>query len=617
MRRTKTTTRSSGPARECYRNCRTTDALIWISACIALGMTVISGAKYASSPHDRLLLIFAALDVLLVLYLTVALSVLQRRRPLGALVALLITNGLLAASCVKMSVVGQPGLFKDLLLLPDLLRVLDPLAAIAGIAVCVIVIGTFLANLGWPRTKSEVVVLVPLAATLLYIASVVGSPSVARMGAKAMDLPPQGLPAYGHFYAAYGTFVRNAAWEHTLRHLQATSGHSLPQPSLGDAVLPAFPPRNVHIVVAESFTDPGWYGGLGLSEARMPPLFARWRAGPHSIALSPVFGNRSSNAEFEILCGVPAAVGPSEIVFWRIGPRALPCLPRLLRERGYESLSLVPSPPAIFNAAVAYQSIGFSHSVFEDQLDMSDKDGNFLSAQATLTQHFDRIYPLLATGSPVFSYVFINANHYPYGRNEARRPTVLQSSSSDRLIDAYVNGAYYVALAIDRFVERLHATDPSSLIIVVGDHAPPLGPDFEGYRQGGRIALDEPDPLRRAALYEVPLLIYEAGELLPLGRLPSYLIPYVVLDRLTDGKFCRRNGCARETPWRLRPFRDGALIVAAEGNEERLCTLDLRSGPCQGAIAHSLAWELQLLDMVEREAGFMNAATAAPGPAGR
>ena len=98
----------------------------------------------------------------------------------------------------------------------------------------------------------------------------------------------------------------------------------------------------------------------------------------------------------------------------------------------------------------------------------------------------------------------------------------------------------------------------------------------------------------------MPLLLDDAGELVPLGHLPSYLIPYVILDRLTAGNFCRRNGCAWQSAWRLRPFRDFALLVEAQSGATRLCPrLKIVPGPCRDPAMEALAWQLELVNLVD------------------
>ena len=311
-----------------------------------------------------------------------------------------------------------------------------------------------------------------------------------------------------------------------------------------------------------------------------------------------MFGNRSSNAEFELLCGVPAIGGPSEVVFWRLAAAPLPCLPRRLAELGYASISLVPSAAEIFNAGEAYRAIGFDRSLFDRDLDMTDLDGQFLSAEATLEQHWSSIAPRLGAG-PLLTYAFVNASHYPYARNEDRRPARFRNSGAPPIFIDYVNAVDHVGRALQRFVERLGAADPDALIVVLGDHAPPLGANLLGYRQGGRISADEPFPLRRAALYEVPLIVLDRGDLVPVGRLPTYQIPYLLLDRLSAGAYCRATACPWRADWRERPFRDLVIRVQADGAGERACVAGAPTSACARPLADARRWQLELLRMIE------------------
>ena len=68
----------------------------------------------------------------------------------------------------------------------------------------------------------------------------------------------------------------------------------------------AFEPRNVHIVLLESFWDPALLKRANYNRDPLAPGFRRlWERADHSQALSPVFGGYTANAEFEILCGFP------------------------------------------------------------------------------------------------------------------------------------------------------------------------------------------------------------------------------------------------------------------------------------------------------------------------
>ncbi len=595
---------ATAPARK-----RLEDWLVLASAGLALILVSVTALAFVSPRHNPEIFLYLGFDALIVLYLTVALTVLQRHRTLGAFLALLISNGILAASCVKTLVLGDPGHFGDVLLIPDLLRVTDPLLGWIAIAVVAVPIVAYLINLGLPRGAREILVLVPLVGATLFMIGVSTTPGLAHAVVGTAPVMGRSFPVLGHFYTAYTNLVRDADWTHTVQELRADPTLEPPIRPLSSADLSSIARRNIHILVLESFTDPAWYPRFGLADRELPPLFERWRQIPRTVALSPVFGNRSSNAEFEVQCGVPAAAGPSDVIFWRLPQLPLPCLPNLLRAQGYRSIALHPSPRRTFNLSEAYPALGFDRFAFMEDLDMRDHDGRFLSAQSTLDQHWARLAPLIEDGGPVLSHIFINASHFPYARDEARRPTVWRPAGASEQVTAYMNAIYYLMVAVDAFVERLQREDPDSLIVIFGDHEPALGANFEGQREGGRIAPDEPDPMAHAEIYEVPLIFLDRGEMVPLGRLPTYLLPYAILDRLGG---CGEDHCGWDQPWRLRAFRDRALLVARDGDRERSCPV-VQPGPeCERSARQAQAWQVELFDLIE-DRGWPTSHVAAGG----
>ena len=119
----------------------------------------------------------------------------------------------------------------------------------------------------------------------------------------------------------------------------------------------------------------------------------------------------------------------------------------------------------------------------------------------------------------------------------------------------WANGTRYNAIAVTRHIEAVQAEDPQALIVVLGDHQPPLGGDFRGYRIGGRFAASPGVPiLRRANMYATPLVIIDRDAIRDVGRLPAWLIPEVILSILSGGRYCSEGRCAHAAPWRLRPF---------------------------------------------------------------
>jgi phosphoglycerol transferase MdoB-like AlkP superfamily enzyme len=121
--------------------------------------------------------------------------------------------------------------------------------------------------------------------------------------------------------------------------------------------------RNIHILVLESFLDPERFAGLKFLTPPAPPEFAALRKKMH-IATSPVFGGGTAQAEFEILCGVPALELYTSAEFNMLDGSKTPCLPNVLAEAGYRTIATQSYKPDFFNSEKAYRSLGFEEINF-------------------------------------------------------------------------------------------------------------------------------------------------------------------------------------------------------------------------------------------------------------
>jgi hypothetical protein len=81
--------------------------------------------------------------------------------------------------------------------------------------------------------------------------------------------------------------------------------------------------------------------------------------------------------------------------------------------------------------------------------------------------------------------------------------------------------------------------------------------------------------------------------------LSTYQIPYLLLDRLSEGAYCRENGCPWTGDRRLRPFRDITLQLEARGTGERVCAASRPTGTCAKTLAVARGWQLELFRMID------------------
>ena len=122
-----------------------------------------------------------------------------------------------------------------------------------------------------------------------------------------------------------------------------------------DRLRPYLKPRNVHLLILESFLDPRLFRDLKLSRDPVHPDFAALFGDQLGLSIAPVFGGATSQAEFEVLCGVPALERLSSVEFNTFTGAPARCLPDLLGQLGYRAVASNAYKPNFFNTQSAYK----------------------------------------------------------------------------------------------------------------------------------------------------------------------------------------------------------------------------------------------------------------------
>lgn len=336
--------------------------------------------------------------------------------------------------------------------------------------------------------------------------------------------------------------------------------------------------RNVHLVVLESFLDPRLFTRLGFSSAPVHPRYEALFGDHLGLSRGPVFGGATAQAEFEVLCGVPAFEQLSSVEFNVFTGAQAHCLPGQLAALGYRSVSSNTYKPNFFNALPGYQGAGFTESYFPREfsganaaasyLSFGDPgeeeylfDGDLFAQNLSFVKRHLQQHP----GEPLFNYLLTIYGHTPHLLDPQRRPMriTLQSDYPDDHLDRAVNQFYYRSEAIARYVDVLLAIDPQSLIVLVSDHVPPLrnGPNtYEALRY-----LDN----REGSIYLNRLAIIEGGEAQLYPPMHHYELPALVLDFVSGGVYCRGTSCYYRTadgPER-ESLRERYLALMAHASE--------------------------------------------------
>jgi phosphoglycerol transferase MdoB-like AlkP superfamily enzyme len=343
------------------------------------------------------------------------------------------------------------------------------------------------------------------------------------------------------------TFVRAADHLNNLRQLQTTLGN-IEDSSLyiPPAEFPAFEPRNVHIVVMESFIDATLLENVKFSR---PPIHEDMQAlldAGRSTSISPYFGGGTAESEFELLCGVHAFTWYQEFKLMTGAPTY--CLPRILGLMGYETIARHPFKQVMYNRDLAYKSLGFQQKYFLDTADPA----KMLFEQPRTSEHvldtnlykqtLKSLKSRLNKGRPLLNYLLTMEGHTPFHLDTETQPIVVEVEPAHWLTQVLANKTYYRTKALADYINELMTLDPDSIIIAVADHLPPMtehGADF--YDNWGYSAWKQGKS--KLGLREQFLLAIDAGKVITLEQLNHYNIYQFVLNSLSQGGYCEHHSC--------------------------------------------------------------------------
>ncbi len=347
-----------------------------------------------------------------------------------------------------------------------------------------------------------------------------------------------------------------------------------------------FTPRNVHIVLLESFWDANELKKAKFNQNPLSPEFRQlWKNAGHSHALTPVFGGGTANSEFEVLCGFP--VNKDNIKFERQLLNDVPCLPHILADKGYRTLASHPNVPVFWNRVNAYKRIGFQTYWSKQDFELDDMNEEFLADSSLYRQVTEKISGSIEAKQPVLDYIVTYFGHWNYPLNE-KRPKQISSPSQVDDVAAYANTTYYKSRELMGFINDMRKRDPDGIIVVFGDHLPSLGENFAGYVESGALTKNKTDfaPAMFKFFVSTPMIIIDGKRgPLKIGNLPLYQVPKLVLDLLNYDEPSIMDYTAAIPGLQVRPLPGLHFTVSSDGTVDT-CKEPPYSNNCQ----HSARW---------------------------
>ncbi len=205
-----------------------------------------------------------------------------------------------------------------------------------------------------------------------------------------------------------------------------------------------------------------------------------------SMAAVPSFGGGTARSEMELLCGIPHVMPQVEFVKMTRASKKLQCLPREATANGYEFYAFHANNPGFWNRAVAYQVLGiplrhyFNNANFFSMAKAGD--ARFIPDDDFFAQSLRMIKTKLsgANKNRNIFYLLTSALHRPYTLNTDNYPQQNYENFAASIdFQRYLSGLYYTTEAIHDFVENVQQIDPKAMVVFMGDHWPPVGDDLK------------------------------------------------------------------------------------------------------------------------------------------
>lgn len=298
--------------------------------------------------------------------------------------------------------------------------------------------------------------------------------------------------------------------------------------------LATFVPANrpdIIMVMSESMWEPTRLPGTTLTPD--PLAFTKSLQSGH--VFSPEFGGMTANVEFEALTGFSNALLPyGSIPYQQYVRGKTPSLASFLRQEGYATLAMHPFQGWFWNRANVYRAFGFERFLSEEELEPAlDKRGR-LAADMALTERI--IAEADAATEPLFLFAVTLQNHGPYeaGRYPDNRIEVETGAgeAARGAIHTFAEGMKDSDLAFRRLIDWAKKRERETIVVLFGDHLPPLGPTWVATGFMERNVSDrfgEPAALMRER--ETPLVVWSnrKGKVRDIGTVSPALLPLFTL----------------------------------------------------------------------------------------
>ena len=310
-----------------------------------------------------------------------------------------------------------------------------------------------------------------------------------------------------------------------------------PSDNAAKTTAPGEKPPNIIAIMNESLADLNYNSPIELSEDYLPFLHSLTENTVKGKLYVSIQGANTANSEFEFLTGNSMNFLPyRSIPYNEYIKDTTPSMAHTLKAQGYSGVNAYhPFKSSGWSRTIAYPALGFNKCRFQEyyvKKNNFDLVRNYISDEADFRQIIaDYEASRKKTDSPFYLFNVTMQNHGGYnGKRGLVEPkiTIKDAALNNPEAEQYINLAKMSDDAFKMLVEYFKKVDEPTLIVMFGDHQPPITNLFYNNQFGKDV--ENLTPEEEANWYSTPYVIWANYDIeeKELDMSANYLSSYVM-----------------------------------------------------------------------------------------
>lgn len=271
---------------------------------------------------------------------------------------------------------------------------------------------------------------------------------------------------------------------------------------------------NIIVIMSESLYDTDHFDNVEVDTDVMSVMHGlQAEYGGGSLAVD-IFGGGTANTEYEFLTGLGHKYYAGNLMYNHFIQNGQMSMVGYMNQLGYQTVAIHPYKETFFNRKQVYDDFGFDETYFKENMRYTDDLFDVNISDESLTKEIIARYEdnRAKRDAPFFNFSVSVGAHKPcleYDKGEPyvydQKVSVLPKNgnfdaTSSRDIQRYYNAVYDANTAFEELVSYFSKVSEPTVILLFGDHAPPLSDS--AYSE---LTVE---PLSDEELYQTPIVTW-------------------------------------------------------------------------------------------------------------